>query len=239
MADESNFSDATVQMSPEDVARMHQQFADQNPGGRSPRPGATAGSQTASIIGGIGAIILLAAMVFGFLPKLQGFGDDFVMPLFIAATAGYIALAVGLFGTASRTSNIGVLAGVFALLLGLVYSTVLLAEAHVLSFGDVDVIVMYGTFFGPALAWTFIAVWAFAGVRPLSPGLGTTAGICAMIGGLAHGAAYGLLMTGTFDRGDQEDTFMMLDMAALGGMAIAAILLAVAFFGPIARASRR
>jgi hypothetical protein len=251
-------NDATVQMSPEEVARLHKQLAAQNAaagGAPAPTPAAPAtvgaprpaapvsaapsNSSAGAVAGGLGALVSLGAAVLLFLPKLQGSGNDTFLPGLIATTVGYLLLAVGLFGTAKRTSGFGIVAGLIATAGALAFAVIFLGVAGVIGAADLRDFVDYTGAFGPPAIWFFTAIWGFAGLRNVSAGLGIGVGILGMLGAAGQAAAYAMLIAGELARGTQDDTFMALDMLGSGGQALTMLLLVIAFFGPVASAMRR
>lgn len=278
MSDKQPSSDATVQMTPEEVARLHRQLAGQGtlapeagdvaeaadpgdlpttrarvgaapvsasppaaPVGASPPAPRTAPHVSGPVVmGGVGALVALAGLVMLFLPNLQGFGNDTLEPGLLGVAVGHLALAIGLFAAASRTSGVAVLVGMFGVLMAAVFTIGFLSAARVLKVdADLGRALGAGLLTLPGLTWFLLSLWAFIGLRRVSAGLGIVTGMLSMLGGLAGLAGGVMLVAGAFDgRGTQDDGFIALQMAHYGGVALAMVMVAIASFGPLARAPK-
>lgn len=279
MSEKQPSSDATVQMTPEEVARLHRQLAgagtlppeeapatiDEAPedlpttrAQHSPPPaapparalpvgarevtGAGAAPHVSGpiVVGGVGALVALAGLVMMFLPSLQGFGNDTLAPGLLAVAVGHLVLAIGLFAAAPRTSGIAILVGMFAVLMAAAFSVGFLSAARVLKVdADLGRALGAGLLTLPGLTWLLLSLWAFIGLRRVSGVLGVATGMLSMIGGLGGLAGGVMLVAGAFGmRGTQDDGFMALQMAHYGGVALGMVMVAVASFGPLARAPK-
>lgn len=189
------------------------------------------------IVGGIGALVVLAHTVLGYPPLLAERSPHpamFYVTLGVGGV-GYLLVALGLTGAVQRTSALASVAAAFACLtvVALVLGNTVIPEIG----GDAGQVLRFVALFMPPVAWVVIGVWGLA-ASGQAGGLALAAGLLALIGGLTWMVM--LLMTGGGGGGDGDgDVLPVLTHAAFGARSVAALLLALAFFTSLKAAPLR
>lgn len=189
------------------------------------------------VIGGIGAIILMALAVLALLPVFGvDLGLDAGLTLAIGLGGGiatHLFLFLGMIGASRSTNGLATLVGVFHVIVAGLLAFILVASLVELEVGG-DMVEIFGLLQAllPPTTLLLSGIWGFSAARGMGPALAGLYGTLAVVAG-GTGLAVSILLR--MQGGLEPDIAQILTITTVAATAAAALLLAIAMFGPLRR----